>query len=502
MPTHHASSPEIDVIVIGGGPAASASARLLAAWGHRVTVLAKGGDRGRGQAESLPPSTAKLLSAIGVRQTVEGAGFYRSTGNTVWWGSGERRLEAFESAREQPGLQVFRPDFDRLLLQSAREAGADVLEGATVRDVVFERDVAALDYEREDGSFRRTARVVLDASGRAGVIARRGFRRHERPLRMQALMGVWHRETGWELPDDTHTIVETFEDGWAWSVPVSPVTRHMGVMVDGGTSHLPRASVIREVYRGLLEKTRSLRTLAAQATLLHSWACDASIYRAEIYASPQFLLVGDAASAIDPLSSFGVKKALASGWMAAVAVHTFLSDSTRRALALDYFAAWERQVFASHMRHTRDFALQAHAQHPHEFWARRAELTVDAVSESSEDSVIADPAVHAALDVLRSRPTLDLVRANDVPLEKRPVIRDREIVLADAVPLRGRRSVLRFVRGVDLVRLCELACQHRHVAELYDAYCRHLPPASLPDVLGGLSVLVAHGVLQPRPVEG
>ena len=124
----------IDAVVIGGGPAGSAIGRLLAAWGHSVRILNKPVDRSRGLGESLPPSTKKLLDAIDVLDLVDRAGFYKTTGNTVWWASRERRVEKFDPSGEISGYQVFRPDFDRVLLEHAASAGADVVE-ATVRRV-------------------------------------------------------------------------------------------------------------------------------------------------------------------------------------------------------------------------------------------------------------------------------------------------------------------------------------------------------------------------------
>jgi len=187
---------------------------------------------------------------------------------------------------------------------------------------------------------------VLDCSGRAGVVARR-FRRVQPGHRTHALVGVWERDT-WDLPDDTHTVVETFEDGWAWSVPVSATVRHVGVMVGQGAP-----------YRAAVEKTAALRQRLEGATLRHDWACDASLYYSEAYAGAQFFLVGDAGSFIDPLSSFGVKKALASAWLAAVAAHTSLLDSGRQTVARDFFSNWERGVYTTHLGRSRDFARAA-----------------------------------------------------------------------------------------------------------------------------------------------
>ena len=148
-------------------------------------------------------------------------------------------------------------------------------------------------------------------------------------------------------------------------------------MVNGATTKLTRGPEIAEVYKSELAKTRQLaaRMRTAGAHLRHVWACDASLYSAHTYAdaSRQSLLVGDAGAFIDPLSSFGVKKALASAWIAAVAVHTSLRDAGRKQIALDFFSSWERQVYTTHLQRTCDFARRAYAQHPSAFWAARAE---------------------------------------------------------------------------------------------------------------------------------
>jgi hypothetical protein len=76
-----------NVVVIGAGPAGSAVANLCAAWGRSVLVLSTAGRIARGLAESLPPSTRKLFATVGVLDSVQRAGFYRTTDNTVWWAS-------------------------------------------------------------------------------------------------------------------------------------------------------------------------------------------------------------------------------------------------------------------------------------------------------------------------------------------------------------------------------------------------------------------------------
>jgi hypothetical protein len=237
-----------------------------------------------------------------------------------------------------------------------------------------------------------------------------------------------------------------------------------------------------------------------RANLRDAWACDASTYSSSMHGGHRFLLVGDAGSFIDPLSSFGVKKALASAWIAAVVVNTCLIDPQREAAALEFFESWERDVCATHARRSRDFAAEAAARHPQRFWLERASIDAGAFADDGPR-----PDVAAALRAIRESRELDLEVDGRARFQKHAMIRDREIVLEDALslPYDGTRMVseprpVRFVDNVDLIALATLASRHRQVPDLFDAYCRTIAPIPLPNVLGGLSLLVATGVLRQR----
>src|SRR4029077_6087096 len=162
-------------------------------------------------------------------------------------------LSPREASDRGLGYQVFRPDFDRVLLDSAASAGARVQTGARVRHVAFAEQRAAVDYDHEGRASRIEARLVLDCSGRAGVVAR-WFRRVQPGHRTYALVGVWERDT-WDLPDDTHTVVETFEEGWAWSVPISATVRHIGVMVGPHSAGQVGVAGSEQRYSDAIKKT-------------------------------------------------------------------------------------------------------------------------------------------------------------------------------------------------------------------------------------------------------
>jgi flavin-dependent dehydrogenase len=482
----------VDAVVIGGGPAGASIGALLAAWGHSVVILNRNAPRSRGLAESIPPSTRKLLAEIGVLDAVDRAPFYRTRGNTVWWASREPRVETFGDGADALGYQVFRPEFDRVLLEHARAAGADVRADARVQSVAFDGDSAVVTHDEGGRRSRIACKLVLDCSGRSGVVGRR-FRVPEAGHRMYALVGVWTRCDGWDLPDETHTAVETYRDGWAWSVPVSAETRHVGAMAGSAMPEERTPRALGEAYQSEIDKTRQLAARLRGASLQQVWACDASLYSASTYAGPRFLLIGDAGSFIDPLSSFGVKKALASAWLGAIVAHTRLLDPGRDALACEFFSDWERGVYATHLRRSREFARAACLEHDSVFWAARTAGAPDQPADRGAADVSGDADVRRAFDAFKAAPAIDLRLADGVRFEPRAVIRGREIVLEEALA-----GGLRFAGNVDLVTLARLAGEHRRVPDLFEAYCQRLAPVPLPSLVSGLSLLVARGILHER----
>ena len=450
--------------MLGGGPAGSTAAKLLSDWGHRVRLITRPAADSR-LAVSVPPSCQKLFAAIGIADAVDRAGFVRATGNTVWWGQPEPRVEMFAGGSR--GWQVSSQALEDLMLTAAARAGV-----AVERRVIAEGDLAAIGDQ-----------FLIDATGRSGLLARaRGLRIHEEGPRTVALAASWQRPGPWPVPDDTHTMIESYESGWAWSVPQSPLVRHIAVMVDPQRSGLLRGAPARAVYLAEIAKTTAFSRLLDAAGLVEGpWGWDASGYRAEQYAGDRWLLAGDAGSFIDPLSSAGVKKALASGWLAAIAVHTSLASPAMRAPALAFFSQREREIERHHSHMSRQFLAEAAPTHPHAFWRDRA--------DPPDAPPAADvAAVREAFERLRLAPDVRFL-PGEARLEPRPRIRGREIVL-DRHIVSGDESI-RFVSGIDMVVLIELAPRFSQVPELFDAYCREQGETALPDFLFALATAIS-----------
>lgn len=453
-------------------------------------------------AVSLPPSCHKLFDAIGVSAAIERAGFVRSTGNTVWWGSREPRVEAFASGAR--GWQVETDVLEAVMLDEAARAGVAIerVAGGQGGSSAFAQGASADEKDPHLHSF------VLDCTGRSGVLARaKGLRKYDDGPRTIALVASWRRDQPWPVPDETHTLVESYETGWAWSVPVlaaqaldrapsavaalgwkpsSPqaLDRHIAVMVDPQRSDLARGGSAGDVYLAEIAKTAVFSELIAAASFeAGPWGWDASTYRSDQYAGDGWLLVGDAGSFIDPLSSAGVKKALASGWLAAIVTHTCLVRPAMRQHALDFFSAREAEVEAAHARTSRHFLTEAAPSHPHPFWSERADESV----KDADDT----PQVSEAFEQLRRAPSLSVRPNPAIRIEPRPAVSGREIVMEQRIVDSDPSAGVRHVRGVDLLVLLELAPSHSHVPDLFEAYLRRSSPVALPDFLYALATAVA-----------
>ena len=447
-----------------------------------------------------------------------------------------------------------RDAFDALLLDLAEEAGADVRRDATVRQVVRaapDGDGAGAHCSRieyEDGLADRAilrSRFVLDCSGRSGVIASPDLRVHDQTNATVALAGVWRANAG-APPAEPCTLVESYRDGWAWSMPVSDTRRYLTMMIDPRRTGLLKGRGRRSLYLAEVEKTREARRLVAAARLASDISGhSASQYTATRSAGDGFLLVGDAASFVDPLASVGVKKALASAWLASVVVHTCISTPDMRDVALEFFESRERATWLAHRRHTARYYREAAAAHGHGFWSARAAAIGDVpgamastgptpadgapspdVHTSGESQLAAaatspaldpaaevhipvptepdiaalrqDPDVLRAFDDLRAAPSIRLRPAPGLRLLQLPAVRGRRIVLDEHLASPALPEGVRFLRDVDLPPLAEMAGDHDQVPDLYEAYLDRVATVSLPDFLGALSVLLGKGMLVNR----
>ncbi len=395
------------------------------------------------------------------------------------------------------GYQVDRAVLNRIMLEAAAQSGAHVIDEATVIALQFN----VLGYVRESEENEVAARWVLDCSGRSGVVARTAWRRAVPRLRTLAIAGVWERPDPWPLADPSHTVVERHDRGWAWSVPLSAAQRQVTLMVDPRLTSVGSHAALADVYRAELARVPGLWALTRDATLVEDpFARDASPYAAHQVAAPNVLLVGDAASFVDPLSSYGIKKALASAWLAAVVVRTCLTaiEMVRPALAL--YESREHAMYDALERQRVALAQTALAgDATSEFWAVRAEADVADGGGPNEDPDVEqlrnDPEIQEAFDELKRRGAITLVQGAGIERVEQPAIRENRIVMEARLRVPAFPQGVRYVRDIDLLTLVDMAPSALQVPDLYESYCRQAGSVPIADFLGALALLIGKRML-------
>ena len=323
---------EVDVLVIGGGPAGSTAATLLAEAGRRVLVV----DRERFPhfhiGESLLPYSVRLFERLGVWQRMLDHGFQRKWGAHFLFEPGmeEVRLDFTRGLdREYPmALQVRRAELDHMLLGRSREAGAEVLEGTAVTRVLFagERAVGA-ELRGEAGAFTVRARMVLDASGRDTVLGKQlGLKRRDKELSQAALFAHYDGALMGLGPDGGDILVVGGPYGWFWLIPLDAETTSVGLVFPGRVMRERRGRDLETFFDDVVASSPTLSRRLAPARRISPVrpAADFS-YRCSRLAGDGWALIGDAACFLDPVFSSGVHVALHTGEKAA--------DCVARALA-------------------------------------------------------------------------------------------------------------------------------------------------------------------------
>lgn len=431
----------------------------------------------------------------------------------MWWAGADERAEDFSG---RSGVHVDRAGLEAALLPLVDARGVRIVRGRVrdgAPDSSHERSPWRVRAEVEGEPLEVLARVVVDASGRNGVLTRSAVGRStDMDTTTLALVARFHKEEGW-VGAAGHTWIESHADGWVWSLPLGKKVRCVTAMLDQRSTDLTAAD-LDALLTGELSKAPHLsERLEGSARLGEVWACPASLYRAERFSVDGLFCAGDAGSFIDPLSSYGVKKALSSGWLAGIAAHTHLSDPEMREIATAFFDEREREVYRRYRAASASFFGAASEYYGTPYWAERAgaadaasspevgaplpgddALDLDAIAES-----VPQPAVVGAFEALKAAEVYDLTQGPQLEFVERAAVEGYRIVrqrqLASPTASRG----MRYVRDVDLLTLVELAPREESVPATWEAYNRVAPPVSLPDFLTAISTAVAAGFLEIAP---
>ena len=314
-----------DIIVIGGGPAGSTTATMLARKGANVLLLEREKFPRHHVGESLLPASMPVLEELGVMPAIEKAGFLPKYGATMVWGKDSTPWSWHfrETSLQYPhSYQVWRPQFDQLLLENSRAHGVDVREGHRVVDI-HSRDgkTTGVGFVSEDGKVGSAhAALVVDATGQGGILGRTlDLRRWDSFFQNLAVYAYFEGAQRLPHPDETNIFIESYTNGWFWNIPLHTGQAGVGVVVDSktgqeGIQELGLAGFLTRQISQAPHTAGMLRNakLTQGPFIVKDWS-----YTCEPMFGQGYILVGDAACFVDPLFSSGVHLALMGGVMAA-----------------------------------------------------------------------------------------------------------------------------------------------------------------------------------------
>src|SRR5881398_3758276 len=340
------SSSMYDVAIIGGGPAGSTAAALLARAGRRVVLFEREKFPRFHIGESLLPFSMKAFTRLGLHEKFLRAGFLKKFGGEIFGACSDQGTkfyfkDAFRSQTDH-SYQVTRADFDKVLLDHAAECGAEVCEQTSVDRVEFSKDNVELAVKSNGSSQSIRARYLIDASGRASVLGRH-FKIKKTYDHLQKLSIFAHYDGVWRAEgiDGTLTVLIRAIDRWFWLIPLSAERTSIGVVLDSETFRRSKLSAEDFLEQALAEQPIiAKRTTNARRVSQVYVEADFS-YRSARLHGDRWLLAGDAAGFIDPIFSSGVFLAVFSGEKCADALNEVL-DHPRKSKRL--FGRYERSV--------------------------------------------------------------------------------------------------------------------------------------------------------------
>ena len=339
-----------DVAIIGGGPAGSTAATLLAKAGRRVIVFEREKFPRFHIGESLLPFSVQTFDRLGVREKLD-ATFIPKFGGEITAACGTKGVkfyfkDGFHSQRDR-AYQVTRSEFDKVLLDHSRENGAEVREETEIERIEFANEHVDL-YWRDargrvpkvmghDSAYPSTnagqirARYLLDCSGRQTILGSL-FNLKRTYDHLQKFSVFAHYENVDRLPGKDATLIRMVRglDRWFWTIPLTETRTSVGVVMDTATFRATKLAPERALEKFIAEQPLMVDRMKNAIRVSPIYSAGDFSYRNNRLDGERWLLAGDAAGFIDPVFSSGVFLAIMSAEKAADTLEAVLRDESKR----------------------------------------------------------------------------------------------------------------------------------------------------------------------------
>lgn len=431
---------------MGGGPAGSIFAVRMAQLGHQVDLIESAVFPRPHLGESLSPGVLTLLLSLGAEGALAGAHPARRV-EVVWEGP----LVIRENEREE-GMLVDRGCFDRRLIDHARALGVHVHQPAKIVERRRNEAGWTLAIETEEGSRHLDVDFLADARGRSGASA---WRKEMVGPATLALHAYWK---GSGLPQ--HPVIQAGDDAWFWAVPLPDGTCNVQVFVDARAFGAAPGDTLDARYLKLLEGAGfrpGLRASAVQAT-------DATPFVVSQAATSSSLALGEAALALDPLSSSGVQKAIQTALAGAIVANTLIKAPASADAAKAFYRTSLAEASLRHRKWAQGYYAEAARSRPSTFWQNR--------SQTVADDDLRRPMASADAASVMTRP---VALSHDLVIEDLPCIEGEFVTLRKALRHPGLTSPVAYLADQPLAPLMSDLPSPATLVEIAQGWSRRMP---------------------------
>lgn len=393
------------LVILGAGPAGAATALGLRRLGYPVTLVSEW--RRFAALEGVSLRVLEALRGAGLEQALA-QGALASQRQVSW--NGQQHAQNIEYLLD-------RPSFDRGLREDLRRAGVEVIEGR-----VLSVQSSATGHRIEiQGGEPLQADFLIEARGRQAPALGKG-------LRGPATVSLLNRWQG--APGSTASAVESLEQGWAWMARRADGQCYWQWTVDVASATLPAKALLLDYCRQQRAASALARAFFADTVQLdlQLHARSSTAILSSQVCGDNWIRVGDAAMAVDPLSGNGIFQSLSSALQAPVVINTLLRKPERAALAQGFHQRRVEQLFLRFARIGRDFYADEQRWPQQPFWQARRQWP---------DTFVA----HAEADFSALR------------IERAPVLKDGFVDEAEVVITADQPLGIWHVHGVELAPL-------------------------------------------------
>lgn len=357
------------IAIIGGGPAGSACALALIQKGlHDILIIESGEYDQFRIGENIPPESRRFFRSLGIYESFLAEAHEPCYGSCSYWGSDKRGYNDSLLNLHGHGWHLDRRRFNQFLAQQAQTAGAELAPGTTLIGSELHKTGFSLNLESSSSQSRIDADFVIDASGPRGLFARQ---RGSKKVHGDPLVCLTAR---FALDDRTQTVskqthLEAVEHGWWYAARLPDETLLVTFYTDAETLKKLGLQKPEHWHAQLRQAVNTARlTQGAQCVDDAIRSFPAPSYRLDKLCGENWLAVGDAASAYDPITSQGIIKSIANGMLAASAIQ--LREFGNKA-SLDDFAEVVTAEYRQYLEIRRHFYSLEQRWPKSVFWKNR-----------------------------------------------------------------------------------------------------------------------------------